>query len=36
LIVAPALRRIFLAREQEEAVAADGERALATEGNPDG
>jgi cobalt-zinc-cadmium resistance protein CzcA len=35
LIVAPALRRIFLSRDNEE-VADDSEGAVAVEGNPDG
>jgi len=35
LVVAPALRKIFLSREREEVV-DDGEAAVAVEGNPDG
>jgi cobalt-zinc-cadmium resistance protein CzcA len=35
LVVAPALRKIFLSRDKEE-VADDSEAALAAEGNPDG
>jgi cobalt-zinc-cadmium resistance protein CzcA len=35
LIVAPALRKIFLSRDSEE-VASDSEAAAAVEGNPGG
>jgi heavy metal efflux system protein len=35
LVVAPALRRIFLARDQEN-VATDRDAVMAVEGNPDG
>jgi heavy metal efflux system protein len=35
LVVAPALRKIFLSREREEVV-DDSEAAVAVEGNPDG
>jgi cobalt-zinc-cadmium resistance protein CzcA len=35
LVVAPALRRIFLSRDSQ-GVATDSEDAVAVEGNPDG
>jgi len=35
LVVAPALRKIFLSRDHQE-VADDSETAVAVEGNPDG
>jgi hypothetical protein len=35
LVVSPALRRIFLARDQEN-VATDRDAVMAVEGNPDG
>jgi heavy metal efflux system protein len=35
LVVAPALRKIFLSKDKEE-VTDDSEAALAAEGNPDG